>query len=81
MFDTIGNRGKILAFCVRGLAFSVEKIKALFKPLWVSVRWGLRARLVLDPVTLTTVHNPAWISVQTEISIKEMEGHYVHNAG
>ena len=86
MFDTFENGGKIWAFCLRGLAFSVSIIKALITPsashpVWVRVRWGLRARLVLDLVTLTAVHKPAWISVQRMVSIKEMEGHYVHNAG
>ena len=86
MFDKAETGGKIWAFCLRGLAFSASIIKALkspsaLHPSWVRVRWGLRARLVLDPVTLTAVHKPAWISVQRKEFIKEMEGHYVHNAG
>jgi hypothetical protein len=86
MFDTCKTGGKIWAFCLRGLAFSASIIKVLNTPsaphpFWVRVRWGLRARLVLDLVTLTAVHKPAWISVQRKESIKEMEGHYVHNAG
>ncbi len=80
MIDSLIEYCKILAFCVRGLAFSVFKVlHHSTTSNWACVQGGLRARLVLDPVTLTSAHNPPGLAFGGNQGFSG--GHYVQNDG